>query len=172
MIVWTDSCQRLRTDADRGGEGVVSDVLASVVPLMTSNSAPSGLASCSSHLPSPDCDAYRAFAALATSGYTKNLGWLTDAASTGYLQYQFSVAVALTQYGMVPWSQDVFPGRAPKTWTFEGANDGTNWTTLDTQIDFTGWIADTPHDFPFTNATAWNEADFNASEFGYKRVAA
>lgn len=32
------------------------------------------------------------------------------------------------------------PARAPKNWTFEGSNDGINWTILDTRVGETNWL--------------------------------
>src|SRR5258708_16808841 len=32
------------------------------------------------------------------------------------------------------------PNRAPKTWTMQGSNNGTTWTTVDTQTNETSWV--------------------------------
>jgi alpha-L-fucosidase len=60
--------------------------------------------------------------------------WFTDVnASTGWLQYQFADGLAwrITQYQIT--SANDTPGRDPKDWQFQGSNNGTTWTTLDTQ---------------------------------------
>jgi hypothetical protein len=44
--------------------------------------------------------------------------------------------------------------RAPKTWTFEASNDGSSWTTLDTQSTQT-FSGSTPRTFSFSNATPY-----------------
>ena len=51
---------------------------------------------------------------------------------TGWLRYDFGASNAQTvkRYSVV--SADV-ANRDPKTWTFQGSNDGSTWTTLDTQ---------------------------------------
>jgi len=60
--------------------------------------------------------------------------WFTDVnASTGWLQYQFADGLAwrITQY-QIASANDV-QQRDPKDWQFQGSNNGTSWTTLDTQ---------------------------------------
>ncbi len=58
--------------------------------------------------------------------------WLTFA-TTGWIQYEFggSSSYAVNQYTIT--SANDMPTRDPNSWTFEGSNDGSNWTTLDTQ---------------------------------------
>lgn len=50
---------------------------------------------------------------------------------TGWLQYDLGRAETVRRYTVVS-SGDLVP-RDPKDWQFQGSNDGTNWTTLDTQ---------------------------------------
>ena len=114
----------------------------SLIPIMTSNTAPSGVASGSTKYATVDY--YFAF--------KPNLnGWLTAAANTGYLQYQFPASNLVRSYSIIPWSVDNFPGRSPKTWTFQGSNDGAAWTTLDTQTNYVGWVFNMPSYFIFNN---------------------
>lgn len=58
-----------------------------------------------------------------------------DAGPTGWLQYDFGSGITrtITRY-FVASAMDV-PGRDPKDWKFEGSNNGSTWTTLDTQSD-------------------------------------
>jgi hypothetical protein len=70
--------------------------------------------------------------------FNRNSGskWYNGNASnpspTGWLRYDFGAGNAQTvkRYSVV--SADV-ANRDPKTWTFQGSNDGSTWTTLDTQ---------------------------------------
>lgn len=78
--------------------------------------------------------------------------WTTNATSTGWLQAQLSTAVALTDYVLT--SRTAFATRAPNTWTFEGSNDGSSWTTLDTRTGIT-WTNGQTKSFSFSNATAY-----------------
>ena len=41
-----------------------------------------------------------------------------------------------------------YPRKLPKSWTFEGSNDGTTWTVLDTHTDWNGWVRDAWNTFP------------------------
>lgn len=54
--------------------------------------------------------------------------------NTGYLAYGFPVPVAVAQYRVRSISTSA---RAPKDWTFQGSNDGSSWTTLNTQTNQT-----------------------------------
>ncbi|CDN44144.1 discoidin domain-containing protein [Paenibacillus sp. P22] len=58
--------------------------------------------------------------------------WLIFAGS-GWLQYQFGGgnAYAARQYSLT--SANDFPARDPKSWSLQGSNDGSSWTTLDTR---------------------------------------
>lgn len=57
--------------------------------------------------------------------------------------------------------------RGPKTWTFEGSNDGETWETLDTENNVS-WLTKncSPQDFSFTNNTAYRfyRITFTASD--------
>jgi regulation of enolase protein 1 (concanavalin A-like superfamily) len=56
-----------------------------------------------------------------------------NSGTTGWLQYDLGAGAgwAVKSYGLT--SGNDVPGRDPKDWQFQGSNDGTNWTTLDTQ---------------------------------------
>ncbi|HEY8960814.1 MAG TPA: discoidin domain-containing protein, partial [Luteolibacter sp.] len=56
-----------------------------------------------------------------------------DAGPAGWLQYDFGSGITrtITRYSIAS-AMDA-PGRDPKDWKFEGSNDGSSWTTLDTQ---------------------------------------
>jgi hypothetical protein len=56
-----------------------------------------------------------------------------DKGSTGWLQYDFGPETTrtITLYSVAS-AMDV-PERDPKDWQFQGSNDGSTWTTLDTQ---------------------------------------
>jgi hypothetical protein len=101
------------------------------IPFMTSDTAPSGVASASSYYNS-DLQPWTAFNPGSVYG-----GWITAASGVpGWLRYQFPTAKTAVAYSIRPWWYDNYPGRTPKTWTFEGSNDGSAWTTLDTQTNW------------------------------------
>lgn len=64
-------------------------------------------------------------------------GWITNALQTGWISIQFSSAKTIYGYGIIGWSVDTWSNRTPKSWTFEGSNDGTTWTVLDTISNMT-----------------------------------
>jgi hypothetical protein len=53
--------------------------------------------------------------------------------TTGWLQYDFGANAAQTIKRYTVVSANDFPTRDPKDWQFQGSNDGSTWTTLDTQ---------------------------------------
>ena len=63
--------------------------------------------------------------------------------------------MTMKSYAVMPWSTDTYPGRTPKTWTFEGSNDDSAWTVLDTQTNFTAWTRWERVAFTTTNTTAY-----------------
>jgi regulation of enolase protein 1 (concanavalin A-like superfamily) len=72
-------------------------------------------------------------AAMAFDGSTATK-WYTDVnANTGWIQYQFGNGLAwtITEYKIT--SANDVQQRDPKSWQFQGSNDGLNWVTLDTQ---------------------------------------
>lgn len=147
------------------GTTLAPDITGNIIPLMTSNTAPSGVASASGETTgrSPW---------LAFDGQT-NTDWQAFDSSFltlpdyVYLRYQFAVAkicggyyiqssVRIENYTL---NSNVFqvPGhlRAPRTWTLEGSNNGTDWTLLDSRSGVTDWGDGERRYFPFKNKTAY-----------------
>jgi hypothetical protein len=56
--------------------------------------------------------------------------------------------------------------RAPTAWTFEGSNDASNWTVLDTRSGITGWVGGDIRGFSFSNANAYLYYRLNVSATG------
>ncbi|WP_285745098.1 GH92 family glycosyl hydrolase [Lentzea sp. NBRC 105346] len=59
-----------------------------------------------------------------------NTKWLTFS-TTGWVRYGLREAVTVKKYALT--SANDVPERDPKDWTLQGSNDGTAWTTIDTQ---------------------------------------
>jgi hypothetical protein len=89
-----------------------------------------------------------------SNAFDGNFGtyWTTNGVSSGWIRAQLSSAKALTRYTIS--RRDDIPNRNPKTWTFEGSNDGSSWTVLDTQTNIT-WPTAGTRGFSFTNTTAF-----------------
>lgn len=105
-------------------------------------------ASASSFYPGPPAEP----ATMAFDGDASTF-WETNGTSTGWVQAQLAVAVALTGYSLT--SRSGFTTRAPKDWTFQGSNDGSTWTTLDTRTGVTSWTGGDTKTFTFSNSTAY-----------------
>ena len=97
-------------------------------PAMTSNNTPSGTAFASS--------AYltnAAWNAFNQDGFTS--WWQSNIANTGVLGYQFASGKVIKRYCVKGYS--VTANNNPTTWTFQGSNDGTTYTTLETVTLYT-----------------------------------
>lgn len=131
----------------------VSPVGVSAVPNMTSYTAPSGVMSASSTYASgiPGI-----FSIAGTPGVGSN-GWLSSAtAPPHWVQYQFPSAETITSYELIPWSVDNFPSRTPTSWTLNGSNNGTDWTTIDTRVVLSSsWVLNMPTSFLIASPGAY-----------------
>ncbi len=79
--------------------------------------------------------------------------WLSDNSLPGYLQYDFGEGnnKRIAKYRIYyehPSSYD----HSPSDWTFEASNDGSTWTTLDTQTG-QGWSSNGWKEYTFSNTT-------------------
>ena len=126
-----------------------------LVPIMTSNTAPSGVAVASSEYGA----SYAAWKAFDDDGATAWLSTLADG-TPWTLEYQFAVARVITWYSISPRTSDVT--QAPKTWTFEAWN-GSAWVVLNTQTNVTGWVAGTKKTFDITNEASYSRYRLNIS---------
>ena len=94
--------------------------------------------------------------------------WLAQRANDMYLVYHFSTATAVNAISVFNGSDSGggwdSAGRSPKAWTFEGSNDGSTWTTLDTESGETGWAATGEERYyQFNNRTAYEYYKFDCT---------
>lgn len=149
---------------------LVDQTLLSQTPIMTSDTTPVGVASASTEFGSP----FFAFNVF-DSQLLRNNTWFsgpTAHTNTGWVRYDFGSGVTriITAYSMTPVPTDAVlggttndPASAPKNWTFEGSNDGTTWTTLDTQASAATWGVAEKRIFSITNTTAYRYYRVNVS---------
>jgi len=123
---------------------------------MTSNTDPSGVASASSELTS----VYAAWKAFDKS-YAGNNAW-APTPNVGWLRYQFDVAKMVDGYAISAESGEYGANRSPRDWTFQGSNDGSSWTTLDTKTGITFADGET-RVYSFTNTTAYSYYQINVT---------
>jgi len=95
-------------------------------PVMTSNTTPSGVAFASSQ--TGNQSAYLAFDELTTTY------WQSGLANSGSIGYQFPTGKIIKRYAFISWSSN---NNNPRNWTFEGSNDGTTYTIIETVTAFT-----------------------------------
>jgi len=128
------------------GNGAVNVSMANLVPAMTSATAPSGTASDDSEIAGHE--GWRAF-----SGVSGKF-WTASAGMPNWLQYQFLAATVVADYAV-----SAFGALYPKIWVFQGSNDGSTWTTLDTQTGIVfaagSYPATQTYRFPTGNTTAF-----------------
>jgi hypothetical protein len=94
------------------------------IPQMSSNTTPSGGAAASS-VQSGNA---------AWFAFDRNTGtfWLSTT-NSGWLSYNFPTGRIIKRYGFFSHSSN---NNNPRTWTFEGSNNGSTWVVLDTQTNF------------------------------------
>ncbi|MBV7275458.1 hypothetical protein JMF89_05530 [Clostridiaceae bacterium UIB06] len=138
------------------GSSIVCDVLPlnsqpNAIPAMISNTAPSGIASASS-IYNSTYDAYHAF-----DGTVSGTSFWVTTSLTGWLRYQFALSKKIIKYSI----QNQYVARAPKNWTFQGSNDGSTWTTLDTQTNIS-WSSDSAElTFNINNSSSYTYYQIN-----------
>src|ERR1019366_3748662 len=131
--------------------------MAQVFPFdMTTDSAPSPfVAAASSEDSTPTHAAFKAF-----DGIESSL-WMSIPA-TGWLSIDLGAGNAVAVQSYLLRTDQANPNRAPKNWTFEGSNNGSTWTTLDTQTNQTSWTS-VPKFYSFSNSTAYRYYRLNVS---------
>lgn len=116
------------------------------LPIMTSNNTPSGTASASNEANT----SYLAYKAFDKSETTR---WIASSLNTGWIAYAFPYVKIIKRYTLLPRADSLV--NTPKNWTFEGSNDGVNWTVLDTQNDITDWRIGIKKTFNVLNQTGY-----------------
>lgn len=76
--------------------------------------------------------------------------WSSNATTTGHLGFRLKTAKVVTQYTVTGYggNQDA------KNWDFQGSNDGSSWTTLDSRTNIT-FSGTTSQAFSFSNSTGY-----------------
>lgn len=123
--------------------------LENIIPSMTSNTAPSGVASASSEL-SSSFQAHEAMDGFITSYWVSSSG-----DTSGYLQYAPSSSERVVEYKI---RRSPVSGTEPVTFSLKASNTGAfsgEETTLDTQTSIT-WGADYEKQYSFTNTNTYD----------------
>ena len=131
-----------------------------LIPVMTSNTAPSGTASGSS-LASQYYDHYYAFCDGTCISNTPGNAWVPAINDTNpYIQYEFPTAV-MAKKATVHLSQTYVTGGASPTYTIKASNDNVNWTTLTDVV--TGTLSEVEIDLSNNSSYQYYRLQFNQS---------
>ncbi|MFS0855120.1 hypothetical protein [Paenibacillus taichungensis] len=139
------------------------------IPIMTSNNAPSGVASASSEYVVTDntsgTHAFRAMNRNTTSYFA------TKDTTSGWLAYDFASSITIGLYKLTPGPSAVITGM-PKSWTFEGSNNEVDWIVLDTRSNITTWTANVANEYQITIPGRYKKYRINVvSNNGLARIA-
>jgi hypothetical protein len=130
----------------------MANYTSNLIPTMTSNTAPSGVVNTSGSR-----SGYYPYSAFDKNNTTM---WASDS-PVCWILYQFTTSKKICKYTMR--SYDITSTDTPKSWTFEGSNNGSAWTVLDTQSNVTSWASGVKKEFPFTNTTGYTYYRINIS---------
>ncbi|MEK3722334.1 fibronectin type III domain-containing protein [Paenibacillus sp. FSL H8-0034] len=120
-----------------------------VIPTMTSNTSPSGVASSSGVWSGHE--AYMAF------DKSNDTYWYSASGHPHWIAYDFGSEKIINKYTLTAFTLAGNEPNSLKSWTFEGTNDGIKWTTLDTQTNQPGWGSHELRSYTFTNTTAFKK---------------
>jgi hypothetical protein len=135
-----------------------TDCYSNFVPEMTSGTTPSGnTASASGTQDESGLGAWKAFdhsTTVAGSHYQvqATTPWIQIHTSSGHVAKQYNLVKAFNTN-----SGSVLSDRSPSGWTLKGSNDGSSWTTLDTQSSVTWSTSDyVTKSYSFTNTNSYS----------------
>ncbi|MGE6576626.1 LamG-like jellyroll fold domain-containing protein [Paenibacillus xylanexedens] len=135
----------------------ISDVNA--IPIMTSNTAPSGVASASSI----NTTNFQPYLAFNQTNLTTNDAWISASGATNaWIEYRFPSPRAIARYKITCRSSG--EGSAPKSWSFMASNDGVNWIVLDEKSNVTEWLASETREFIFINTQSYSHYRLHVKE--------
>lgn len=135
---------------------VASNVsLVNNIPTMTAASTPAGTASAST-----TSGTLAPWKAMDGSNST----YWEATATTGTLTYDFGAGVTpIAIYYSLTAGQASDLTKAPKTWIFQGSNNGSTWTDLDTQTAVAAFGTSEQRYYSFSNTTAYRYYQLNVS---------
>lgn len=125
------------------------------VPVMTSNTTPSGTVTSSDSV----TEAYKVFA--------RDPGKVVlSMADRGWVGYQFPNALVIDGYMLQAPNDNSKNDDMPAQWVIEASDNGTDWAVLDTQDGEVDWASSEWRRFSFANTKAYNFYRFRFTEGG------
>jgi hypothetical protein len=123
-----------------------------VIPKMTSNTSPSGVASASSKF-NDNVLAWRAF-----DHDVKPYGWAVNFTGKDWLEYEFAEARCIEKYTLQIREPYSSLKEAPQNWTFEAwDSENSTWVVLDKQTGIANWSAGVKKEFTFINTKSYKK---------------
>ena len=137
----------------------------SIVPIMTSNTTPSGVASASGEVPGRE--AWKAFNRT-TIGPTDS--WRVGSpgpAPTGWIQYQLASPAIVVTYAITAYDDNTGARICtPIAWTLQGSNDGVTWDILDDVSEQPLWSRRETRIYNINNTTPYAYYRLDVTEIG------
>ncbi|UAY97913.1 discoidin domain-containing protein [Dickeya dadantii] len=142
--------------ADGISLSVSSYSTSTVVPAMTSANTPAGYIASASSVYNASYAAYYAF-----DGSVSGNGWISASAPTAaapqWLEIELPSQTQITGY-IITNPNSVIGGLAsPKSWSLQGSNDGSVWTTVHAVSNSTNNTADIDQEFPLSVAANYSK---------------
>lgn len=126
----------------------MNENIINLIPIMTSNTAPSGESFASEEL---IVGSYKGYAYKAFDRSIVDNGDWTIHNSEGYIGYKFKNKVNIIKYGIMPYVYNNILDRPLKNFRFEASNDNINYDILDVQSNITNWNINVEKLFNITN---------------------
>lgn len=134
-----------------------------IIPEMTSNTAPSGVAR-SSSVYSSSYEPWQAFNSTDADNYWNAI------TNNGWIEYQFPEKMIVDKYTVKARQALAYNDAMPKDWTFEGF-DGEKWIVLDTRTNQSAWGISEVRTYKFANTVAYSKYRLNVTRNnGYIRL--
>ena len=135
-----------------------------IVPIMTSNTTPYGVASAPGEVPGRE--AWKAFNRT-TIGPTDS--WRVGSpapAPTGWIQYQLASPAIVVMYAITAYDDNGAPMVSPIAWTLQGSNDGVVWDILDDVSEQPPWSRRETRKYWINNTTPYAYYRLDVTEIG------
>lgn len=87
--------------------------------------------------------------------------WISATMMSGWIGFDFSIPIIIDRYSITGRADSVYT-MSPKDWTFEGSNDGTSWTVLDTRRNVVDWNTTQTRTFLIGNKAKYKMYRINA----------
>jgi len=139
--------------------GTVALPSADITPNMTSNTTPAPYAVATSSEYGSGWTGYLAF-----DGIIDNTHRWASSTLPAWIRFDFGAAKTIRRYAITGMVDSSVVNQNPKIWTFEGSNNATNWTVLDTQTDIINWSLGETKIFDITNDNSYRYYRLNITD--------